>query len=80
MKTTGANDILGSLSPASLPDRAVTYAVDLAKSVYRLILRRMERTQNEVNSEYNLLHWQKIFRTRPGLKPKTFPTFWLRPI
>ena len=47
MKTTGANDILGSLSPASLPDRAITYAVDVAKSVYRLILRRIERTAGQ---------------------------------
>jgi hypothetical protein len=38
MKTTGANDIVGSLSPASLPDRAITYAVDVARSVSRLIL------------------------------------------
>ena len=75
MKTTGANDILGSLSPASLPDRAVTYAVDVAKSVYRLILRRMERTQDEVNSEYNLLHWQKILSNKAWLKAKDLADF-----
>jgi tRNA G46 methylase TrmB len=79
MKTTGANDILGSLSPASLPDRAITYAVDLAKSVYRLILRRMERTQNEVNSEYNLLHWQKILANKAWLKAKDLPDFLAPP-
>jgi hypothetical protein len=79
MKTTGANDILGSLSPASLPDRAITYTVDLAKSVYRLILRRMERTQNEVNSEYNLLHWQKILANKAWLKAKDLPDFLAPP-
>ena len=79
MKTTGANDILGSLSPASLPDRAVTYAVDVAKSVYRLVLRRMERTQDEVNSEYNLLHWQKILSNKAWLKAKDLPDFLAPP-
>jgi len=64
MKTTGANDILGSLSPASLPDRAATYAIDVAKSIYRLVLRRIERTQDKVNSEYNLLHWQKVLANK----------------
>jgi tRNA G46 methylase TrmB len=79
MKTTGANDFLGSLSPASLPDRAITYTVDLAKSVYRLFLRRMERTQNEVNSEYNLLHWQKILANKAWLKAKDLPDFLAPP-
>jgi hypothetical protein len=79
MKTTGANDILGSLSPASLPDRAITYAVDIAKSVYRLILRRMERTQDEVNSEYNLLHWQKILSNKAWLKANDLPGFLAPP-
>jgi hypothetical protein len=62
MKTTGANDILPA--PASLADRAVAYAVDLAKSIYRLILRRVERTADIVNSEYNLLHWQKVLSAK----------------
>jgi hypothetical protein len=79
MKTTGVNDILGSLSPASLPDRAFTYSVDVAKSVYRLILRRMERTQDEVNSEYNLLHWQKILSKKAWLKARDLPDFLAPP-
>ena len=79
MKTTGANDILGSLSPASLPDRAVTYAIDIAKSVYRLILRRIERTQDKVNSEYNLLHWQKILSNKAWLKAKDLRDFLAPP-
>jgi hypothetical protein len=79
MKTTGVNDILGSLSPASLPDRAITYSVDVAKSVYRLILRRMERTQDEVNSEYNLLHWQKILSKKAWLNARDIPDFLAPP-
>ena len=79
MKTTGANDILGLPSPASLTDRAVTYAVDVAKSVYRLILRRIERTQDAVNSEYNLLHWQKILSNKAWLKAKDIPDFLAPP-
>ncbi|KRR24989.1 hypothetical protein CQ14_30685 [Bradyrhizobium lablabi] len=79
MKTTGANDILGSPSPASLPDRAITYSIDVAKSVYRLILRRMERTQDKVNSEYNLLHWQKILSNKAWLKAKDVPGFLAPP-
>jgi hypothetical protein len=79
MKTTGANDILGSLSPASLPDRAVAYAVDIAKSVYRLILRRIERTQDKVNSEYNLLHWQKILSNKSWNQAKDLTDFLAPP-
>jgi hypothetical protein len=79
MKTTGANDILGSLSPASLFDRAITYSIDLAKSIYRLILRRIERTQDEVNSEYNLLHWQNILSKKAWLKAKDIPAFLAPP-
>jgi hypothetical protein len=79
MKTTGANEILGSLSPASLPDRAITYATDIAKSFSRLILRRIERTQDKVNSEYDLLHWQKILSNKAWLKAKDLPDFLAPP-
>jgi hypothetical protein len=79
MKTTGANNILGSLSPASLPDRALTYSIDIAKSVYRLILRRMERTQDKVNSEYDLLHWQNILSNKAWIKAKDLAEFLGRP-
>jgi hypothetical protein len=75
MKTTGANDILGTLVPASLPERAAAYAVDIAKSLYRLILRKMERTQDKVDAEYNLLHWQKILANKAWLKAGDLPDF-----
>lgn len=60
---TDANDVLESLSPASLTDRAASYALDGAKSLYRLLVRRVERTRDKVDSEYDRLHWQKV-RTR----------------
>jgi hypothetical protein len=75
MKTTGANDILGSLSPASLPDRAATYAIDVAKSVYRLATRRVKRTADVVNSEYNLLNWQKVLAAKAWTKAKDLTEF-----
>jgi hypothetical protein len=75
MKTSGADDVLGSLSPASLPDRAVTYAIDVAKSIYRLITRKIERTADVVNSEYNLLHWQKMLTDRAWIKAKDLTDF-----
>jgi len=79
MKTTGANDIVGSLSPASLPDRAITYAVDLARSVSRLILRRIERTRDKVNSEYNLLHWQNVLSSKAWIKAADLGAFLAPP-
>lgn len=75
MKTIGANDILGLLSSASLRDRALTYAVDVAKSVYRLILRRIKRTRDQVNAEYDLLHWQKVLTGKAWLGAKHLTDF-----
>jgi hypothetical protein len=79
MKTTGANDILGSLSPASLPDRALAYAIDVAKSIYRLILRRRERTADVVNTEYNLSNWQKVLSTKAWIKARDLAEFLAPP-
>ena len=79
MKTTGADDILGSLPPASLPDRAVTYAIDVAKSIYRLVVRRVERTAAVVNSEYNLSNWQKVLSSRSWLNAKDLADFLTPP-
>jgi hypothetical protein len=70
---------LGSLSPASLPDRAATYSVDLAKSVYRLILRRVKRTADVVDSEYNSLHWQKILSAKDWTRAKNLADFLTPP-
>ena len=79
MKTTGANDVSRSLSPASLPDRAIAYGIDVSKSIYRLILRRIERTQDKVNSEYNLLHWQKILSNKAWNQAKSLIDFLAPP-
>ncbi len=76
---TGANDILGSLSPASLLDRAASYALDGAKSLYRLAMRRMERTQDKVNSEYDGSHWQKILSRKAWRDAKSLPDFLIFP-
>jgi hypothetical protein len=76
---TGVNEIVGSLSPASLPDRAACYALDGAKSIYRLAMRRMERTQDKVNSEYDGLHWQKILSRKAWLDAKSLPDFVIFP-
>lgn len=79
MKTTGANDILGSISPASWPDRAMTYAIDVAKSIFRLIVRRIERTRDKVNSEYDLQHWQNVLSNKAWLKARDIPDFLVLP-
>lgn len=79
MKTTGPHDILGPLPSASLSDRAVTYAVEIAKSIYRLILRRVKRTADVVNSEYNLSHWQKVLSTKAWVNAKDLADFLTPP-
>jgi hypothetical protein len=79
MKMTGVNDILGSIAPASPIDRAVTYAIDVAKSLCRLILRRVERTADVVNSEYNLSNWQKVLSTKAWIKARDLGDFLAPP-
>jgi hypothetical protein len=79
MKTIGANDIQESLSSASPQDRAVAYAIDIAKSIYRLILRRIERTQDKVKDEYDLLHWQKVLSNKAWTKAKDLTDFLAPP-
>lgn len=75
MKTTGANNVLGSLSPASLPDRAISYAIDVAKSLGRLVLHRIERNRDKVNSEYNLSNWQKVLSNKGWANAKDLTDF-----
>jgi hypothetical protein len=79
MNTTGANDIHGSLSPASLPDRAATYAIDVGKSIYRLLMRRVQRTADVVNSEYNLLNWQNVLVAKAWTKARDLSEFLMPP-
>ncbi|MBR1257977.1 class I SAM-dependent methyltransferase [Bradyrhizobium sp. AUGA SZCCT0240] len=75
MKTTGANDTLGSISPASIPDRSITYAIDVAKSLYRLMMRRVKRTADVVDSEYNLQNWQKMLASKSWLRAANLTDF-----
>jgi hypothetical protein len=76
---TGADDILRSIPPASLPDRALTYAIDVIKSIYRLVARRVERTPAVVNSEYNLSNWQKVLSSRTWLDARDLADFLTPP-
>ena len=79
MNNPGTNDALKSLSPASVTDRAATYAVDIAKSIYRLTLRRIKRTSKQVDSEYNLLHWKKVLSDRTWSSAPDLATFLAPP-
>lgn len=75
MTTSGANDILRSISPASLPDRAITYAGVMARSLYRLMIRRIKRTADVVDSEYNLQNWQKMLAGKAWLRAANLTEF-----
>ncbi|MDA9463754.1 class I SAM-dependent methyltransferase [Bradyrhizobium sp. CCBAU 53415] len=61
---TVRNAIIADFAPASLPDRVATYALDAARSIGRLALRRVKRTADVVNSEYNLSHWQRMLSAK----------------
>ena len=52
--------VFTGFAPASLSDRVATYALDAARSIGRLAMRRVKRTADVVDSEYNLLHWQRV--------------------
>jgi hypothetical protein len=63
-QTTVRNTAIVDFAPASLSDRAATYALDAARSIGRLAMRRVKRTADVVNSEYNLSHWQRMLSAR----------------
>jgi SAM-dependent methyltransferase len=75
MNTTGANDMLEAISPASLADRAITYSVVMAKSLYRLMVRRVKRTADVVDSEYNQQNWQKMLASKGWLRAASLADF-----
>ncbi|WP_453954093.1 class I SAM-dependent methyltransferase [Bradyrhizobium sp. USDA 377] len=62
-------------APASLPDRAVTYALDAAKSIGRLAMRRVKRTADVVDSEYNLRHWQRTLSEKSWTRSASIVDF-----
>ncbi|MCK1475452.1 class I SAM-dependent methyltransferase [Bradyrhizobium sp. 197] len=80
MSTTGANNIsLQRFAKASLADRATTYALDAVRSIGRLVMRRVKRTADVVNSEYNLLIWQRVLTARAWTKTNDLSEFLIPP-
>ncbi|WP_284264693.1 class I SAM-dependent methyltransferase [Bradyrhizobium iriomotense] len=75
MSTTDANSMMEGLAPASLSDRATTYSLDAAKSIYRLATRRVKRTAEVVNSEYNLLNWHRVMSAKAWASAGTLEEF-----
>ncbi|RXH12126.1 SAM-dependent methyltransferase [Bradyrhizobium guangzhouense] len=65
---TDTKAVTTSFAPASLSDKATSYALDAARSIGRLAIRRVKRTADVVDSEYNLTHWQRM------LSEKTWTT------
>lgn len=65
---TDTKAIPTGFAPASLSDRAATYALDAIKSIGRFAMRRVKRTADVVDSEYNLLHWQRMLSEKSWTK------------
>lgn len=63
-RATLRNTVIADFAPASLSDRATTYALDATRSIGRLVMRRVKRTADVVNSEYNLSHWQRMLSAK----------------
>ncbi|MHC2682364.1 hypothetical protein ACVJDU_003928 [Bradyrhizobium diazoefficiens] len=61
-------------APASLSDKATAYALDAARSIGRLAMRRV-RTADVVDSEYNLTHWQRMLSEKPWTKAASIGEF-----
>jgi len=75
MNMTGPNSIMEGYVSASLSDRAMTYSLDAAKSIYRLFTRRVRRTAAVVNSEYNLLNWHQVLSAKAWTQAATLGDF-----
>ncbi len=78
MKTI-ADDTIALPRRASFGDRALSYTLDGAKSLYRIALRQMKRTQDKVNSEYDGSHWQKILMRKAWRNARSLPEFLVFP-
>lgn len=61
---TVRNAAIADFAPASWSDKAATYVLDAARSIGRLAVRRVRRTADVVDSEYNLLHWQRMLTAK----------------
>jgi hypothetical protein len=75
MSTTNANTIMEDFAPASLSDRVTTYSLDAAKSIYRLATRRVKRTADVVDSEYNLLNWHRVMSAKAWASASSLSEF-----
>lgn len=72
---TSTKAVTAGFAPASLSDKAMTYAIDAARSIGRLVMRRVKRTADVVDSEYNLTHWQRMLAERRWTKAATIEEF-----
>ena len=77
MKTSGANDILGSLSPR--PHRPRGHLIPSTSRHLPFDICGIERTQDKVDSEYNLLHWQKVLSNKAWINARSLPDFLAPP-
>ncbi|PPQ17447.1 SAM-dependent methyltransferase [Bradyrhizobium sp. AC87j1] len=65
---TDTKAVISGFAPASLSDKATTYALDAARSIGRFAMRRVKRTADVVDSEYNLSHWQRTLSEKAWTK------------
>lgn len=72
---TDTKAVITGFAPASLSDRATTYALDAVRSIGRLAMRRVKRTADIVDSEYNLLHWQRTLSEKNWTKAASIHDF-----
>jgi SAM-dependent methyltransferase len=63
------------VKPASQLDLSRAYTIDLARSLRRLALRNVRRTNDVVNSEYNVGEWGRILSKRAWLGERTLEEF-----
>lgn len=67
--------IFSGITPASLSDKATAYALDAIRSIGRLATRRVKRTAEVVDSEYNLLHWHRMLSEKSWTKAASVDEF-----
>ncbi|MBR0709330.1 class I SAM-dependent methyltransferase [Bradyrhizobium liaoningense] len=75
IRATDTKAVPTDFAPASLSDKAATYALDAAKSIGRLAMRRVKRTADVVDSEYNLLHWQRTLSEKSWTRSASIVDF-----
>ncbi len=71
---TDTKAAIAGFAPASLSDRATTYALDAVRSIGRFAMRRV-RTADVVDSEYNMTHWQRTLSEKAWTKTASISDF-----